>query len=118
MSESLSPELRALLALHLVPGLGPMRTAALLERFGSAAAVLQASPAELTEVPHVGPKLAGDLHAAAGRNDVDAELGRMAKHGARVLALGTPEYPESLATIPDPPHIVYVRGTLEARSPM
>jgi DNA processing protein len=115
MSVPLSPEVRALLTLHLVPGLGPMRTAALLERFGAAAAVLAASPAELAEVPHIGPKLVADMRAAAGRPDVDTELERMAKHGVRVLALGTPEYPESLATIPDPSHILYIRGTLEAR---
>ena len=31
------------------------------------------------------------------------------------LVLGNPDYPASLATIPDPPHLLYMRGTLEAR---
>jgi DNA processing protein len=115
MSAELSPEVRALLVLHLVPGLGPRLTAALLERFGSAAAVLEASADDLCEVPHIGPKLAGDVRDAVRRADVDAELRRMEEHGVRLLALGTPEYPESLATIPDPPHLLYARGTLEAR---
>ena len=47
MSEPTSPELQALLALQLVPGIGPRLTAALLERFGSAQAVLNARPQEL-----------------------------------------------------------------------
>ena len=115
MSSPLSPEVRALLVLHLVPGLGPRLTAALLDRLGSAGAVVGASSAELCEVPHIGPKLAADIGEAVRRADVDGELQRMERHGVRLLALGTPEYPESLTTIPDPSHLLYIRGTLEAR---
>ncbi len=43
----LTPEKRNLLALHLVPGLGPRLTAALLERFSTAAGVLQAPASQL-----------------------------------------------------------------------
>jgi DNA processing protein len=115
MSAPLTPEVRALLVLHLVPGLGPRLTAALLDRFGSAEAVLGASSAELCDVPHIGPKLAGDIREALRGADVDGELERMERHGVRLLALGTPEYPESLSTIPDPSHLLYIRGTFEAR---
>lgn len=115
MAAPLSDEVRALLVLHLVPGLGPRLTAALLDQFGSAAAVLEASADELAEVPHIGPKLAGDIRGALRGADVAAELERIGRHGVRLVALGTPEYPESLATIPDPSHLLYVRGTLEAR---
>jgi DNA processing protein len=113
MAAAVSPEVRALLALHLVPGLGPRLTAALLERFGSAAAVLEAGPAELCEVPHIGDKLAGDIYEALRDVDVDAELERMDRHAVRLLALGTGEYPAPLATIPDPSHLLYARGTLQ-----
>ena len=56
----MSADLRDLLTLHLVPGLGPRLTAALLERFGSARAILSASAGDLQAVPHIGPKLAGE----------------------------------------------------------
>jgi DNA processing protein len=110
-----SSELRDLLALHLVPGLGPRLTAALLDRFGSAAAVLQATPEQLQQVPYVRAKLARDLYQAVRRPDVDAELELMRHQGVRLLALGTPQYPAPLANIADPPHLLYVRGTWEAR---
>jgi DNA processing protein len=113
MSE-LSPELRDLLTLHLVPGLGPRLTAALVERFGSAAMVLRASPAELRQVPHIGEQLAVKLHAAMARADLAAELECMAAHGIRLLARGDPEYPAALATIPDPPQLLYLKGALAA----
>jgi DNA processing protein len=108
----LAPEARALLILHLVPGLGPRLTAALLERFGSAEKALRATPAELREVPYLGAKLADDIHQAMRRVDVDAELARIDRHGVQLLALGTPDYPATLATIPDPSHLLYLRGSL------
>src|SRR5215469_177527 len=112
MSPPIAPDLRDLLALHLVPGLGPRLTAALLERFGSAGAVLQASRHQLQEVPHIGGKLAEDLYQAMRRVDVGAELGRMARHEVHLRVLGAADYPASLASIPDPPHLLYVSGTL------
>lgn len=108
-------ELRNLLALHLVPGLGPRLTKALLERFGSAGAVLRASPQQLAETPHIGSKLSEDLHRAMKSLNIAKEEELMAKHGVRLLALGTADYPASLAVIADPPHLLYVRGGLEER---
>jgi DNA processing protein len=87
-------------------------TAALLQRFGSAAAALQASPAELQEVPYLGAKLAGELAGAWDRVNLEPELELLHRHGVRLLALGSPEYPAVLATIPDPPPLLYLRGTL------
>jgi DNA processing protein len=108
-----APEVRDLLALHLLPGLGPRLTAALLQRFGSAGAVLRAGASQLREVPHIGPKLSEDLSAAMRSLDVDAELALIAQHGVHLRALGTPQYPAGLAQIHDPPHLLYVRGSIE-----
>ncbi len=112
MSDPLSPELRDLLVLHLVPGLGPRLTAALLERFSSAGAVLRATPEQLRGVRHIGAKLADDFYQAIRRVNLDAELQQIAKHNARLLQLGTLEFPSVLATIADPPQLLYLRGTL------
>jgi DNA processing protein len=107
-------ELQAFLTLHLVPGLGPRLTAALLKRFGSAQAAVQAGQHELLQVPHVGDKLAHDLHQALRDADVSGELDLIARHQVQLLILGTPEYPKALATIYDPPHLLYVKGSLIA----
>jgi DNA processing protein len=106
-------DMRDLLALHLVPGLGPRLTAALLERFGSASAVRRASAAQLQQVHHIGGQLAGRFADALRSIDVEAELQCMARHQVALRMLGTPEYPAALATIPDPPHLLYVRGSIE-----
>ena len=107
-----SAEIRDLLALHLTPGVGPRTAAALIEHFGSPAAVLRASVSRLCDVPHVGPKLAKGLTEAAGNLEVDAELERAAKAQVRLLVKGAPDYPASIASIPDPPLLLYMRGEL------
>ncbi|MBL8799021.1 MAG: DNA-protecting protein DprA [Planctomycetia bacterium] len=108
----LTPEVRDLLALHMVPGLGPRLTAALLERFGSAAAVRQATASELQSVPHIGPKLARDFHAALQTLDVDAEVAQLERFETSVLAMGQPGYPAALAEVASAPPLLYVRGGL------
>lgn len=114
MPPPISPEERALLALHLVPGLGPRLTAALLERFGSADAVLQASVEELRQVPHLGETVARAIAESIDPAGVDAELEQLERHGVALRVLGSPEYPAALATVSTPPHLLYVRGTLTA----
>jgi DNA processing protein len=113
VSLAITPDVRDLLALHLLPGLGPRLTAALLRRFGSAGAVLRAGAAQSREVPHIGPKLSLGLSQALRAVGVDAELALIARHGIHLRRIGTPEYPAALAQIHGPPHLLYARGTIE-----
>jgi DNA processing protein len=112
MPAPLTPELRDLLALTLVPGLGPRLTAALLERFGSASAARQASAEKLRGVPHIGDKLSRDFAEAMRTADVDAEIASIERFGVQLRVLDSPDYPAELATIPDPPQLLYVRGAI------
>jgi DNA processing protein len=111
---ALSADERDLLALHLVPGIGPRLCAALLERFGSAAAALRASEQELREVPHIGAKIASQLKQALARPDLEEECRLLEQYGVHVLFHGRPDYPVALAMMPLPPHLLYVKGTLPA----
>lgn len=114
MAEELSAEMRDLLGLTLVPGLGPRLTAALLERFGSATAARQASEYDLGQVTHIGTKLARAFSEALATLDVEAEVERIEKFGVHLLALGAAGYPLALSAIPDPPHLLYVRGGIQS----
>jgi len=105
-------DLDDLLALTLVPGLGPRLTQALLDRFGSAAAARRASVAQLQEVPHIGAKLANDFAAVLRTVDPQAERDRIAEHGVTLVPLSSPDYPDRLKDLPDAPHLLYMRGTV------
>ncbi|MCS7021882.1 MAG: DNA-processing protein DprA [Gemmataceae bacterium] len=105
------------LALALVPGLGPRLTAALLERFGSAAAARRATAEQLRCIPHIGPKLARQLADALHQVDgqVQRECELMARHGVRAVIRGRAGYPTPLLNIPTPPPLLFVKGTWEQR---
>ena len=93
MTPTAGDDVRDLLALHLVPGVGPRLTASLLERFGSAAAVRQASAAELREVPYLGEPLAAKLAASLSTIDVDAEFAKMVGKNVKLCASSRPSIP-------------------------
>jgi DNA processing protein len=101
------------LRLSLVPGVGPRTRKALLERFGSPAAVLRAAPSELGEVHGVGPKLIGKIAAAGDEIDAEEEIELCREHGVTILTDADPGYPDLLHQLPDPPGVLFVRGELK-----
>lgn len=108
----LSPEVRAHLLLNLVPGLGPKLTRALLERFGSAPAVLEARAAELMTIPRLGQRLAEQLHQAFRTAPIAEEEAQIEERQIRLLIRDQDGYPARLAQIDDPPPLLYCWGEL------
>lgn len=106
-------ELLDALRLSLIKGLGPITLTSLLNRFGSASDVLRAGREELLQVEHVGPKLAGALLEGKNSTAAHEEWNECRKLGVDLITLSDPEYPLPLKDIPDPPQLLYVRGSLE-----
>jgi DNA processing protein len=106
----ISDDFRSHVALALVPGLGPGRTAAVLETFGSAPAVLKATYQQLVSVPGIGESLASQFVDAFRSVNVDTEWKLIQKHGVTNLILGRDGYPDRLASIPHAPPLLYTRG--------
>ncbi|WP_435019608.1 DNA-processing protein DprA [Tundrisphaera sp. TA3] len=106
-------ELLELIRLTMVSGVGPRICQALLDHFGSATRVLDATESMLRDVPGVGKKLATSIAQAHRANDAEAELALCRSLGVRPLARGSEEYPDPLREIPDPPSLLYARGTIE-----
>jgi len=105
--------LLAKLRLSLTDGIGPKLTQSLLERFGSAEEIFAASHEELLSVPGIGPKLADSVLRARSEVDPAEELAACRSAGVAVVARGTPQYPSWLASIVDPPTVLYVQGTIK-----
>ena len=100
------------LRLSLIPGVGPRIRKTLLERFGSARAVLAAAPGELRDVQGVGPKLMRKITGADHQIDAEAEIALCRQHGIEILTEAHAAYPRSLREIHDPPGVLFVRGAL------
>jgi len=96
--------------LNMTPGIGPRAAAKLLERFGSAEAVYDATRAELEQlrlVPEAIDTIIGrNLQAAA-----EAEIRVVKKLGGDILLLDDGVYPSPLREIYDPPIVIYVKGS-------
>lgn len=107
-----SESLVAAVLLSLIPGVGPLTRKALLERFGTAEAVLAAPPSELRGVDGVGPKLVQKIALARQEIDVAAELEICRQNNVSILVDSHPEFPALLRTIPDPPGVLFMRGNL------
>ncbi len=105
-------ELRALVALSLVPGVGPGRIRSLLAHFGSANAVMTASKHALARVDRVGPQTAAAIVGFHGEAEVDAQFAAAERVGAELVALWDDRYPDLLRQIYDPPAVLWLRGDL------
>ncbi len=104
-------ETESLIILNLVRGLGPLRIRRLVEAFGSAAAVLKASPAALESVPMVGAVLAREIPRWRDL-PYRVELDLIGKLGVGIVTAADEDYPPQLSEIYDPPVLLYVRGKL------
>ncbi|CAK0752615.1 protein Smf [Gammaproteobacteria bacterium] len=101
-------ELRCVLALHRVPGVGPVLFQKLIARFGTAAAVLAAGSMLKTE-----GRLTESVIASLAVPDwaaVDADLEWGQRSGNLILMRDDPRYPHLLSQISDPPPVLFVRG--------
>jgi len=101
------------LRLSLARGIGPVHFGRLLERFGSAEAVLAASRDELQRVDGIGPATADEIIRTRSANEWEAELSLAAQHGVRILCREDAAFPPALRHIPDPPICLYVKGEIE-----
>ncbi|HVM81315.1 MAG TPA: DNA-processing protein DprA [Stellaceae bacterium] len=106
-SRHLNPEERLdWLRLLRSENVGPLTFHQLLQRFGSAAAALEALPRAAQRGGRQRPI------AIATRSEAERELAALAKIGARLIAWGEPEYPAALAVLEDAPPLLSVKGDI------
>lgn len=111
--------IRDLLQLTLTPGLGPVLISRLLAAFGSAAAALEASAADLERIKGIGTgkSVAFVKGFREARAKVDDELALAERLGVTLVPRGDPMYPPLLASIDDAPPLLYLRGRLDPSGP-
>jgi DNA processing protein len=109
--------LRHWLQLALTDGIGPILAARLIAATGGAEQAVAADARFLQTIDGIGPAKSRSvkeaLRKAAGA--IDLELSEAAEMGATMLCPDDDAYPPLLRTILDPPLVLYVLGTLEAR---
>lgn len=101
-----------MLRLSMTPGIGPILIARLRERFGPAQAVLETPLTHLQQVQGISGERARAIHAGVDEEEINAEMREAASRGAAMISIDDSNYPPLLKSIPDPPPILYVRGSL------
>lgn len=110
MPESLSRR-QAFMVLNGLPGMGPITLNRLLALFdGDPVAVLNASPARLSEAKRVGPKVAEAIRDWRTHFPLEREEARLASVGGTFLTTEDEGYPRLLREIHDPPIGMYALG--------
>ena len=122
-------EREAWVVLACATGVGPISFARLLDRFGTAIAVLDRvlgidGPVALVAASadrDGGPASLSPQAAGAVRSLAEAParlLARIREAGLDVLTLADPRYPQRLRGVDLPPPVLFVRGSTEALSPL
>ncbi|MFW5973386.1 MAG: DNA-processing protein DprA [Bacteroidota bacterium] len=107
-------EEQALVALSLVPGVGPWRIRSLLARFGRASAVFRAPYAALSAIPGIGPSTCEAIRTFDDSQAIENQMKCAAALGAALVVAGSEEFPRLLAETYDPPAFLWVRGDVSA----
>jgi DNA processing protein len=99
------------LALSLTQGLGPSRIKKLIELYGTANRVFEAS---LTELEATGMRAISAQSITTGKSMelAQRESAKATEAGAKIISLSDPEYPSRLKEIYDPPVILFVKGSV------
>ena len=109
-----SRSLRPWLMLRAIPGVGDAILLKLVQAMGSPDAVLSATAAGLEDIG-CRPSLIEAIHHGPDANavtELDRELAALQDRQITVLTYLDPQYPAPLKTIPDPPPLLYLQGTL------
>jgi DNA processing protein len=110
---------RELLILSRIPGVGPGRLSALVTAFGDPARVRKATARELIRVEGIEQKTATHIlnfYRGAGVGEAERwaedQLRRLERRGGSLVSLWSPEYPTLLKKIYDPPSFLFTCGDL------
>jgi DNA processing protein len=105
------------LQLALSEGVGPITVGRLIETFGSAEGACAGSLAELRGIEGIGTAKSQKIYSAirAAGAMAEGELAKAQELGVRIICPEDEVYPLLLRSIPDPPAVLYIKGTIEPR---
>jgi len=102
-------DIRYWLGFNRVMGIGPAKLRALLDHFGDLETAWRASSSDLREAG-LDRRALEYLLAARSAMDLDAEVAKVHRLGAKIVTWDDADYPPQLKSITAPPPLLYVKG--------
>ena len=106
----MNQDLRDILALMTIKGIGSIRARHLIEAFGSAQAVFEADASLLTQIPSIRQALLEGRDNHQIFQQADQELQFIEQHHIKTLIYGKEGYPHRLLDCPDAPTLLFQVG--------
>jgi DNA processing protein len=103
-------ELKYLIALTMVPAIGPITARLLIDKLGSALAVLKQNRKALESIEGIGPFLSHSISNSSLLGQAEREMEFMERHHIEVLYYKDPGFPFRLNQCKDGPVLLYMRG--------
>ncbi|MEQ9308438.1 MAG: DNA-processing protein DprA [Balneolaceae bacterium] len=116
MQKISNQNLRTILALSLISGLGSKRIKLLVKAFDEPAKIFRLSKSELRSVESIGEASALSILAFKRWDDVDHILKETEKNKSQIVTIADAEYPTLLKQIYDPPALFWIKGNREVLS--
>ena len=110
MSHSDKNDLLYLIALTLVPSIGPVTAKNLLGKIGSGRGIFEEKKHILHLIRGIGPQTSKAIHSTDLLRQAERELEFLDKHHIKVHYFQDPGYPERLKQCSDGPILLYARG--------
>jgi DNA processing protein len=104
------PQLKYLIALTMVPTIGPVLQKKLLEHFDNAADIFKASKAALCAIEGIGEWSANKIISFNDFERVEKEMAFLEKHAITVLSIFDTTYPQRLINCHDAPTLLFYKG--------
>jgi DNA processing protein len=103
------------LAIHLLPGVGPLTAHRALALYGDPHEIaFRIPPSAWNEVPGVDAETARGIVSSRAElmRHIDAEWDASVRRDLHILTRDDPEYPSMLGALPDAPVVLYVKGRI------
>ncbi|MFR9650341.1 MAG: DNA-processing protein DprA [Rikenellaceae bacterium] len=100
--------------LTMIPRLGNIGIARLIEEFGDAESIFTAPPEELSSRLKLADDIIKHITRRSCRGAALAEMEYCRKHSITPIAIGDEHYPALLSQANDAPHVIYAKGSVEA----
>ncbi len=104
-------DVRYWVGFNRVYGVGPTKVRALIDHFGDLEAAWNAGPSDLKEAGLDRRSIENLLNTRV-KLDLDQEVDRVHKAGARIVIWDDPDYPPLLKNLPDAPPVLYLKGQM------
>ncbi len=111
--KAISDTTRGILALWLLPGMGPVRIQTLWDKFGCIQSILNAKPGYLAEILGVGINVTAGIPKALESEELATELQQIGEQQIHVIDFTETSYPAALKQIHNAPPVIYVKGSLD-----